>query len=158
QLTFMAPEEIPDYQALLQRLQGKPFETVSEEDRARIITLSFAYIEPRHRFGLLSSELMEKIVAARDSLYKGLPPELEGALERYDPERFAGAATLMDNVLFGRINHQHADGPDRIRAIVRELLDELGLYDDVLAVGFAFNVGAGGRRLTGAQRQKIDVA
>jgi putative ABC transport system ATP-binding protein len=40
QLTFMAPEEIPDYQALVTRLQGKPYETVSEEDRAKIITLS----------------------------------------------------------------------------------------------------------------------
>ena len=64
----------------------------------------------------------------------------------------------MDNVLFGRIGNQHPDGPERIRAIVRDLLDELGLYDDVLGVGLNFNVGAGGRRLTVAQRQKIDVA
>ena len=64
----------------------------------------------------------------------------------------------MDNVLFGRIGHKHPDGPERIRAIVRDLLDELGLYDDVLDVGLDFNVGVGGRRLTVAQRQKIDVA
>ena len=31
---------------------------------------------------------------------------------------------------------------------MRDLLDELGLYDDVLDVGLDFNVGAGGRRLT----------
>ena len=64
----------------------------------------------------------------------------------------------MDNVLFGRIGHNHPDGPERIRSIVREILDELGLYDDVLDVGLDFNVGVGGRRLTGAQRQKLDVA
>jgi len=158
QLTFMAPEEIPDYQALLQRLQGRAYDAVSVGDRAKIITLSFAYIEPRHRFGLLTPDLMAKIVEARNTIYEGLPPELKGALERYDPGRFAAAASLMDNVLFGRIGHQHADGPERIRAIVRELFDELGLYDDVLGVGLDFNVGAAGRRLTVAQRQKVDVA
>ena len=158
QLTFMAPEEIPEYDALVQKLQGKPFDAVDAADRARIITLSFAYIEPRHRFGLLGPELMGKIVEARNAIFEGLPPELQQALERYDPQRFAAAATLLDNVLFGRIGHQHADGPDRIRAIGRDLLDELGLADNVLGVGMEFNVGAGGRRLTAAQRQKVEVA
>ena len=64
----------------------------------------------------------------------------------------------MDNVLFGRVSYQSADGPERIRALVCDLLDEHGLYDDALGVGLDFNVGAGGRRLTVAQRQKIDVA
>ena len=43
----------------------------SDEDRAKIIKLSFAYIEPRHRFGLLTPELMDKIVAARQRFYDG---------------------------------------------------------------------------------------
>ena len=101
---------------------------------------------------------MDKIVEARNKIYEGLPDDLKGSIERYDPEHYAAAASLLDNVLFGRIGNQHPDGPERIRAIVRDLLDELGLYDDVLGVGFNFNVGAGGRRLTMAQRQKIDVA
>jgi putative ABC transport system ATP-binding protein len=158
QLTFMAPEEIPYYQALLQRIQGKPFEAVAEADRASIISLSFAYIEPRHRFGLLTPELMDKIVEARHTIHAGLPPELAGELERYDPQRFAAAATLMDNVLFGRVSYQAAEAPERIQALVREVFDKLGLYDDALGVGLDFNVGAGGRRLTVAQRQKVDVA
>jgi putative ABC transport system ATP-binding protein len=158
QLAFMTSEEIPGYQSLLQKLNGKPYAAVSEEDRARIITLSFAYIEPRHRFGLLSDELMAKIISARESFYEGLPEDLQGAIEPYDPMRYTTSASVMDNVLFGRIGHNQPDGPERIRTIVCELLDELGLYDDVLDVGLGFNVGVGGRRLTGAQRQKLDVA
>lgn len=158
QLAFMTAEEIPTYQSLLQKLKGKPYESVAEADRAQIITLSFAYIEPRHRFGLLSDDLMAKIIAARESFYENLPEDLQGAIEPYDPMRYTAAANVMDNVLFGRIANSHPEGPERIRAIVYEILDELGLYDDVLDVGLGFNVGVGGRRLTGAQRQKLDVA
>ncbi len=158
QLAFMTAEDIPEYQQLLQKLRGKSFEDVSDEDAAKIIKLSFAYIEPRHRFGLLTPELMAKIVDARNRFYDALPEKLQGAIERYDPEKFTGAANLMDNVLFGRISHTQPDGPERIRSLVRELLDALGLHDDVLDIGLDYNVGVGGRRLTGGQRQKLDVA
>jgi putative ABC transport system ATP-binding protein len=158
QLAFMTAEDIPEYQQLLQRLRGKPIDAASDEDRARIIKLSFAYIEPRHRFGLLTPELMDKIVAARHRFYDGLPAELQGAIERYDPQKYNTAATLSDNMLFGRIAHNQPDGPERIRSLVRELLDTLGLHDEVLDIGLDYNVGVGGRRLTSAQRQKLDVA
>ena len=62
------PEELPVYEQLLQKLKGRPFDSVSEEDRVPMITLSFAYVEPRHRFGLLTEDLMEKVVAARARL------------------------------------------------------------------------------------------
>ena len=158
QLTFMTADEIPTYQSLLQKLQGRPYEAVSEDVRARIIMLSFAYIEPRHRFGLLTSEMMTRIVDVRNKFHAGLPPDLQGAIERYDPQRYAATATVLDNVLFGRVSQKHPDGPERIRKIVRDLLDRLGLRDDILGVGLNFNVGAGGKRLTTAQRQKLDLA
>jgi len=158
QLAFMTAEDIPEYQQLLQRLRGKPIDVASYEDRSKIIKLSFGYVEPRHRFGLLTPELMDKIVTARHRFYEGLPPELQGAIERYDPDKYTTAATLSDNVLFGRIAHNQPDGPERIRSLVRELLDTLGLYDEVLDIGLDFNVGVGGRRLTSPQRQKLDVA
>ncbi|HEY5817643.1 MAG TPA: ABC transporter ATP-binding protein [Mesorhizobium sp.] len=158
QLAFMTPDEIPVYQALLQKLKGKPYESVAREDRVAIISLSFSYIEPRHRFGLLTDELMDKIVQAREDFYRNLPPNMKHSIERYDPERYTIAATVMDNVLFGRISNTQADAADKVRTIVCDILDQLGLYDDVLDVGLGFNVGAGGRRLTGAQRQKLDVA
>ena len=97
---------------------------------------------------------MDKIVAARHRFYEGLPAELQGAIERYDPQKYTTAATLSDNVLFGRIAHNQPDGPERIRSLVRELLDTLGLYDEVLDIGLDYNVGVGGRRLTGGAAAK----
>jgi putative ABC transport system ATP-binding protein len=158
QLTFMTADEIPDYQALLQKLQDRPFAEVAEADRDRIIGLTFSYIEPRHRFGLLDADLMKRIVEARRNFHEGLPDDLKDAIERYDPETYNRSATVLDNVLFGRIGHKHPDGAERIRTVVHELLNELDLSDDVLDIGLDYNVGVGGKRLTAGQRQKIHLA
>lgn len=158
QLTFMTPEDIPEYQLLLQKLRGKSFEEVTDNERYKIIKLSFAYIEPRHRFGLLNDDLMAEIVRARKIFHDNLPKDMEDEIERYDNSRYMASASVMDNVLFGRISHKHADGSERIRTIARTLLNTLGLYDQVLALGLNYHVGAGGRRLTGVQRQKVGLA
>ncbi|MDK1493777.1 ABC transporter transmembrane domain-containing protein [Sinorhizobium sp. 7-81] len=158
QLTFMAAEEIPVYEALLQKVRGRALDEVSEDDAIKVIRLCFGYIEPRHRFGLLSEELMTKIVEARREFSEGLPEDLVGIIEHYQPNRYIASASIIDNVLFGRIGHKHTDGSERIRAIVRDLFESLGLYNDVLAFGLDFNVGAGGKRLTAGQRQKLNLA
>jgi putative ABC transport system ATP-binding protein len=154
----MTAEEIPAYEALLQKVRGKPLEEVSEDDAIRIIRLCFGYIEPRHRFGLLTDELMQKIVEARREFSDGLPADLVGIIEHYQPDRYMASATILDNVLFGRIGHKHTDGSERIRAIVRDLFESLGLYNKVLVFGLDFDVGAGGKRLTSGQRQKLNLA
>ncbi len=158
QLTFMTADDIPIYQQLVQKLKGKSLAQASEEERSRIIRLSFLYIEPRHRFGLLTEELMAKIVDVRREFHDGLPEDLQGEIERYDPDHYTASASLMDNVLFGRISHKHADGSKRIRTIVSDLLNTLGLHEQVLAIGLDYNVGAGGKRLTSFQRQKLNLA
>ncbi len=158
QLTFMTAEDIPTYQALLQKLQSRRFDDAAPEERSAIIRLSFAYIEPRHRFGLLTDELMEKIVSARKQFHENIPEDLAAVIERYDPEHFISSASLMDNVLFGRIAYQQADASDRIRAIMGELFESLELIDDVMSIGLEFDVGSGGKRLTMVQRQKLNIA
>lgn len=158
QLTFMTADDIPAYQVLLQKLQGRGIDAASADERTSIIRLSFSYIEPRHRFGLLNSQLMAKIVDARARFHQNMPDDLKAVIERYDPERFISSATLLDNVLFGRIGFTQADGSDRIRTILRDLFDRLGLFESVLSIGMDFDVGSGGKRLTNVQRQKLNVA
>jgi putative ABC transport system ATP-binding protein len=158
QLTFMTAEEIPAYQMLIQKLQDKPFSGVADPDRQKIISLSFPYIEPRYRFGLLDDALMAKIVEARADFRKTLPEDLKDSIDFYDAQHFNRAANLIDNVLFGRISARRAEGAERIREMVLDALQDLGLGDEVLAVGLDFNVGSGGKRLSAAQRQKLHMA
>ncbi|WFU06394.1 ABC transporter ATP-binding protein (plasmid) [Rhizobium sp. CB3171] len=157
QLTFMTAEDIPTYEALLQKLNGKGFSAATPDERVAIIRLSFSYIEPRHRFGLLTQTLMDKIVKARAKFHEHIPADLARVIERYDPERFTASATLMDNVLFGRIAHQQADAPERIHTILYDVFERLGMQDSVLSIGLDFDVGSGGKRLTNVQRQKLNL-
>jgi putative ABC transport system ATP-binding protein len=158
QLSFMTAEEIPDYRGLLQIVKDKPFSAVAPADASRILALSFGYSEPRYRFGILETELMKRLVEGRKVFHRDLPKTLKDSIETYDPERYNSAASILDNALFGRIAHRQADVAEKISSIVREVLEELGLYGDVIDAGLNFNVGAGGRRLTVAQRQKLNLA
>lgn len=158
QLTFMTADDIPTYQALLQKLSSRKFDDATPEDRSAIIRLSFAYIEPRHRFGLLTGDLTTKIVSARKQFHENIPADLAAVIERYDPEHFISSASLMDNVLFGRIAYQRADASESIRGLMVDLFDSLDLFDDVLSIGLEFDVGSGGKRLTMVQRQKLNLA
>ena len=158
QLTFMTADDIPDYQRLVQRLQGVDYADAPEEDRPSIIRLSFAYVEPRHRFGLLTDDLMARIVEARQAFHDGIPDNLKDEIEIYDPASYTESASLLDNVVFGRLNSKHADGAEQIQAMVLDLLNQLDLYKEFLSSGLDFQVGTGGKRLTLAQRQKLTLA
>ncbi len=156
QLTFMTSDDIPDYQLLLTKLKGGKT-ALTEDEAARIIRLSFDYVEPRHRFGLLAPETMIELVDFREYFFENLPADMKEAIEFYDPDRYMVSGTLLDNMLFGRISQKYRDGADRIYATVAGLLQPLGIYETVLSVALDFHVGAGGKRLTTTQRQKLSL-
>ncbi|MBT9369738.1 ABC transporter ATP-binding protein [Rhizobium sp. CSW-27] len=158
QLSFMSADDIPAYEALLQKLEGTRVAQASAVDRSKIIRLSFSYIEPRHRFGLLGEALMERIVEARRRFHAQIPADLAERIERHDARKLTASASLMDNVLFGRLSFQEVDTTERIRDIIRAIFVELELEEQVLAIGLDFDVGSQGRRLTTVQRQKLNLA
>ena len=158
QLSFMAAEDIQDYQAALARIQNQTYETAAKEDRARILGLPFLYIEPRHRMGLVDDQLRERIVTARKSFHDNLPEDLKGAIEFYDPDTFNRAGSIQDNILAGRIAYGVAGGPERILELIQSILRENDLRDDIFEVGLDFSVGNGGKRLSTPQRQKLLLA
>ena len=158
QLTIFPAEDLPYYQTLLQKLLGKSMGAASLEEQIAIIRLSFSYIEPRYRFGLLTPEMQERIVRARKEIIRELPTELRPAIEPYEPEIYNNNATLVDNVLFGKVSYGQANAVDIIREILIELFDELNIYPNILSIGLDFDVGTGGKRLTAVQRQKINLA
>jgi putative ABC transport system ATP-binding protein len=158
QYSFISADELPNVRLLLQRLGGKGIEAVPEADRVRLMTLPFRYIEARHRLGLIDAAMEERILGARRAFAEGLPANLRDAVEFYDFERYNSAATLQDNILFGRLVYGQAQAGERIGNLIAQVFDELGLRDSVIEVGLEYNVGVGGKRLPASQRQKLGIA
>ncbi|MDS7598004.1 ABC transporter ATP-binding protein [Agrobacterium tumefaciens] len=158
QLTFMTPDDIPVYQQMLQRLQGKHYADANEAEKRAMLRLSFFYIEPRQRFGLLTQDIMDRIIEVRHMFHANLPDNLKNMIEIYDPTKYMSATSLLDNILFGKISYRYTDASRRITKIVADVMRKRGVYERVLAVGLDFNLGAGGKRLGPLQRQKLNLA
>ncbi len=158
-LSYMEPDDIPKFQGLVQRLRGKSYDEASDEDRLAIIRLSLRYVEPQHRFGVLGDDLMRKIVEVRETFHQGIPAHLQALFERYDPDRYLASGSLLDNIIFGKVNLRFNDAEKQVRGIITRLVSaHPGLAARIFEVGLDYNLGGSGRRLTLAQRQKLNLA
>jgi putative ABC transport system ATP-binding protein len=57
-------------------------------------------------------------------------------------------------MLFGRLVYGQAQAPQRVGRSIAEVVKTLELRSRIIEVGLDYNVGAGGKRLSAAQRQK----
>ena len=158
QYSFISADDLPEFQALLSRVGGNGLDQLKDEDKKRLINLPFKLITARHRLGLVDAPFKERILAARHAFAETLPPSLKGSLEFFDFERYNSAATLQDNVLFGKLAYGQPQGAQRVGALIQEVLEALHLRSAVLDAGLGYNIGSAGSRLSGAQRQKLAVA
>ncbi len=160
QFSFIAAEDLPEFQALLGRIDrgGQGLEGLTAEDRRRLLSLPFRLIPARHRLGLIDDALRDRLLEARRSFAEHLPAELEGSVAFFDPEHYNSASSIQDNILFGKVAFGQPQGVVRVRTLVREVLSELDLREAILNVGLDYHVGVGGGRLSAVQRQKLAFA
>jgi len=155
QYSFIRQEDLPQFEAVLKRVAEVGLKDVDDAERELLLALPFKLIVTRHRLGLIDEGFEGRVVEARRHFAANLPAELRGAIAFFDPERYNAAASLQDNILFGKIVTGQAGAAPRITALVRELLDELGLRPLVVKIGLDYQVGVGGARLPVPERQKV---
>lgn len=158
QYSFISSEDLPEFKTLLSRTDKHGFDDMRPEDRAALLSLPFKVVTAQHRLGVVNEALQAKILKAREIFAAKLPEDLHGAVEFFDPERYNAAASLQDNILFGKLVYGQAEGGRRIGALIADTLDTLGLRGAVLEAGLEFEVGVGGARLSTGQRQKLGIA
>jgi putative ABC transport system ATP-binding protein len=158
QFSFIASEDLPEYQMLVARVDKDGAGKLGESDRNRFLALAFPYVEARHRLDQIDAAMEERILGARRALAEQLPAELAPTIEFYDAQRYNAATSLQDNILFGRLVYGQAQAAPRIGALITEVLTHLGLRRAVLVVGLDYPVGIAGKRLTAVQRQKVGLA
>lgn len=156
QFSFIAAADLPYFEQLLARLtSGQP---ASIEQRARVLGLAFDYSEARHRLGLLDDEMRGRLLSARHLFNARLPDHERAKIAFYNADDYNEAASVEDNILFGRIVYGAPDAQARIERILQGVIAELGLKDDIARIGLGFHAGAAGKRLTPSQRQRLALA
>ncbi len=155
---FINHEDLPVYQALLARLGREGKEALKPEERTILLSLPFRVSPARHRLDVVTDTFKERLLKARRIFADNLPADLESAVEHFDENRYTAAASLQDNILFGKLAYGHARGAERIGAVIAEVVDGLNLREEVMAVGLSHHVGIGGGRLSSIQRQKLGIA
>ncbi|WP_169566908.1 ABC transporter transmembrane domain-containing protein [Sneathiella limimaris] len=158
QYGFISSDELPDYQAILSRVNPDNLEQLREEDRLRFMSLPFKVIPSRHRLGVITDDIQEKIVLARKQFIDHLPEHLHGKIEFFNSDAYNTAANIQDNILFGKIAYGYAQANEKIGALLAEVVAEMDLKRSIIKVGLNFNTGSGGARLSENQRQKLCIA
>jgi len=155
--SFFAASDLPSFQEVVNRWKSRRRNETSA-DRDKLISLALAYVEPRHRLGLLDDATREAIVRARAGLRGMIPKSLAGSVEFYDPVRYCSAAPVRDNLLFGRIAYGIANAQETVSEVIKSALAESGLLDTVYRIGLDYQVGPHGRLLFPRQRAAVDLA
>lgn len=156
QFSFIGAEELPEFAAILRR-HGRGEGNLRREDRTRLLALPLAYIEARHRLGLLDDRLVARIVEARGLVREVLEKTGSEGVEFYNPERFCAAAPLRDNLLFGRVSYQVANSRIRVAEAVATVVRELDLLEDIERIGLDYQVGTAGRLLSPQERASVNL-
>lgn len=158
QFSFIDADDLPEFKAIIARVDKAGIAGLLETERQALLKLPFDYVETRHRLGLVDDEKQAKIVAARRRIAERLAAEDPEAVAFYRSEAYNAAASLQDNILFGRLAYGQARAAETVGAAMTEVLDALGLRETVMICGLAYEVGVGGKRLSAAQRQKVGLA
>jgi putative ABC transport system ATP-binding protein len=155
EFSFIPAGELPAYHQIMKRAK---MAELSYDDRARLSVLPMRYVEARHRLGLITPEIRERLLATRRTFAETLPADLAARISFYQEDKYIAQASIQDNILLGRVSYGTAHAQERVNALVREILDQLDVRDLIIEEGLTFNVGAAGKRLTTAQRQKLGLA
>ncbi len=156
--SFIAADDLPDYQALAMRVDKERLDELGGEDRTRLLSLPFKLIPARHRLGLLDEAVQAKVLEARKRFAAGLPEDLAASIAFFDADAYNAAATVQDNILFGKLAYGRAQAEEKVGALLSEVIDARGLRPAVMEIGLGYQAGIAGSRLSAAQRQKLAIA
>jgi ABC-type multidrug transport system fused ATPase/permease subunit len=158
QFSFISASDLPEYVSILGRISSGGTAALAKADRAKLLSLPFKLIPARHRLDVVDEAMQNRLLEARRVFRADLPAEARSQIEFFDAERYNAAASVQDNILFGKIAYGEADAPIRVPSVLAEVVGALSLRQTVIDVGLDYNVGTGGSRLSFAERQKAGIA
>ena len=157
QYSFISADDLPEFRVLVRKFAKGKLAAMSDEDKARLLALTFRLVKSQHRLGVIDEAMQARIVEARAEFRRRYAGR-DDVIEFFEPDRFSSALSIQDNILFGRVAFEHANAQARITALVRDVATEVGMNAELVRLGLEFDVGNGGSRLSYSQRQRLAIA
>ena len=157
QFSFISSDDLPEVQVILAKA-ARGDESIEEEDRQQIMSLPFKLTPARHRLGLIDEAIQQRLLEARHVFADDMSDDLREAVAFFNADEYNAAATLQDNILFGKLAYGQAQAATTVGTLISEVVNTLELHTTVVAVGLDYQAGISGARLSTAQRQKLAVA
>jgi putative ABC transport system ATP-binding protein len=155
--SFISADVLPDYQALVRRAEATGLDQLSAEDRRLLLSLPFMLVPARHRLGVFDHEMETRLLNARRIFAADLPEDLRPAVALFDPERYNAAASVQDNILFGRLVYGRPQSQRIVGTLVCDVVESLGLRRTIVELGLGYETGIAGSRLSASQRARIGI-
>jgi putative ABC transport system ATP-binding protein len=121
------------------------------------MSLPFKLIVARHRLGLITEPIQQNILKARRQIHELAATEDLG-IEFFDELHYNPRISVQDNILFGKLAYGQAHGQQKVNALIADVVESLGLRNEIIAAGLDYEVGVAGGRLSPVQRQKLGLA
>jgi putative ABC transport system ATP-binding protein len=156
--SFISSDELPDFQQMVRRVDSVGLDGLDDAERSMLISLPFKLVPARHRLGVLDDELQDKLLDARLTFAEDLPAALRPSVAFFDRAEYNAAASIQDNILFGRLVYGRRQAEEAVGQLIEEVVDSLELRRPLLDLGLQAPVGIGGGRLSAGQRQRLALA
>jgi energy-coupling factor transporter ATP-binding protein EcfA2 len=155
QYSFVDEDSLQELKRIVTLAKRDGNDALNAEDTARLISLTCQLVVERHRLGHIDDEIQSKILEARRKFRDQFEGDGSEAIAFFDPEKFNERLPLRSNLIMGRVNAGRPQAEEKVDQVLREVLDELELTNEIILTAGDFNVGIGGRRIPLAARQSI---
>ncbi len=157
QFSFISADDLPEFNQLLNDIRQQGLENLPQPSQRRLMSLPLKLIVARHRLGLITEPIQQKILEARGRIHELAQSEALG-IEFFDEDSFNPRISVQDNILFGKLAYGQAHAQEKVSALIADVVKSLDLRDDIIRAGLGYEVGVGGGRLSSIQRQKLGLA
>src|SRR3546814_48402 len=110
QFSFIGDDDLPEFRTIVTRVDKAGIAALDPASRQLLLGLPFNYVEARHRLGLVDDTMAARLVKARHRLAERLQREAPAAVEIGRAAAYNAAASLQDNILFGRLADRKSGG------------------------------------------------
>ena len=156
--SFIGSDELPHYKSMLGRIDVDGIRSVSKEERTQLLSLALLLVPAQHRLGIVDDVLQQRLVSARHELVDGMPDDLRALIASFNVDYYSDESTVQDNILFGKLVYGQAKAEERIRELIRSVIEQMGIYNDVMRLGLSYDVGNAGTNISTDQKQKLALA